>query len=134
MEADRRKRFQIILVVLLLLVVVRTAYLFYQRHQASKPVQKQVTYSANLDDYVLPPKIYPFDLKSARKEMVGKTVWVKAGNQLPFYPYNSASKQAELNRQAGLLPPYRNSKSRKCPRSEFQKHWRKARLRSCNTN
>jgi hypothetical protein len=105
MEADRRKRFQIILGVLLLLVVLRTAYLFYQRHQASKPVQKQVTYSANLDDYVLPPKIYPFDLKSARKEMVGKTVWVKAGNQLPFYPYNSASKQAELNRQAGLLPP-----------------------------
>lgn len=106
MEADQRKRFQIILAILLVLVVARTAYLFYARHKSNEqPAPKQPAYSTNLDDYVSIPKVYLYDLKSAQKELSGKTVWVKAGNQVPFYRYSPQSHQAELKREGGLLAP-----------------------------
>lgn len=106
MEADQRKRFQIILGILLALVVARTAYLFYARHKSNEqPAPKQPEYSTNLDDYVSIPKVYLYDLKSAQKELSGKTVWVKAGNQLSYYRFNPQSHQAELKRDAGLLSP-----------------------------
>jgi hypothetical protein len=123
MEADRLKQFQIILAILLVLVVVRTAYLFYQRHKSNEqPAPKQPEYSNNLDDYVSIQKVYPYDLKSAQKELSGKTVWVKAGNQVPYYRYNQQSRQAELKREAGLLPPLekldiRNVISQRVPRT-----------------
>ena len=104
MEADWRKRLQIILLVVAVLAVLRTAYIFYERRQPL-PTQKKETYSSNLDDYVTFPKVYPFDLKSAKKELDGKTVWVRAGNVVPYYRYNKASQTADLNRKAGLLPP-----------------------------
>jgi hypothetical protein len=105
MEREQRKRFQIIIAVLLALVVARTAYLFYQRHTSNQPPPKQPEYSSNLDDYVSIPKVYLYDLKSAQKELSGKTVWVKAGNQVSFYRYNPQSHQAELTREDGLLAP-----------------------------
>lgn len=104
MEPDKRKRFQIILVILLALVVLRTAYIFYERRQPL-PEKKKETYSSNLDDYVTVPKVYPFDLKSAKKELDGKTVWVKTGNVVPYYRYNKASQTADVKRKEGLLPP-----------------------------
>lgn len=104
MEADWRKRLQIILIVGIVLIVARTAYIFYERRQPL-PQPKQESYSTNQDDYVTPPKIFPYDLKSANKELDGKAVWVKAGNAVPYYRYSSASHTAELKRQAGLLPP-----------------------------
>src|SRR6185437_11856801 len=82
MEPESRKRLQIILIIGILLVVARTAYIFYERRQPV-PQPKQETYSSNLDDYVTPPKIFPYDLKSANKELDGKAVWVKAGNAVP---------------------------------------------------
>ena len=58
-----------------------------------------------MDDYVLPPKIHPYDLKSAAKELVGKTVWVRAGNAIHYYPYSNATHTADLKHEKGLLPP-----------------------------
>lgn len=104
MDEDWRKRIRIILIIGIVLVAVRTAYIFYQRRQPL-PQQKQETYSTNLDDYVTPPKVFPYDLKSAKKELDGKTVWVRAGNAVPFYHYNPASHEASLGHQAGFLPP-----------------------------
>lgn len=104
MEADWRKRLQIILIVVVVLAVLRTAYIFYERRQPL-PAGKKETYSSNLDDYVTFPKVYPFDLKSARKELAGKTVWVRAGNVVPYYRYNKTSHGADLSHRAGLLPP-----------------------------
>jgi hypothetical protein len=121
MEAEQRKRFQIIIAILLVLVVVRTAYLFYERRKSNEqPPPKQPAYSSNLDDYVSIPKVYLYDLKSAQKELSGKTVWVKAGNQVPYYRYQSG--QAELKREAGLLAPLekidiKNVISQRVPRS-----------------
>lgn len=104
MEADWRKRLQVILLIVAALAVLRTAYIFYERRQPL-PSQQKETYSSNLDDYVTFPKVYPFDLKSAKKELGGKTVWVRAGNVVPYYGYNKASQTANLNHNAGLLPP-----------------------------
>ncbi len=104
MEADWRKRLQIILLIAVVLTVARTAYVFYERRQPL-PAEKKETYSSNLDDYVTFPRVYPFDLKSATKELNGKTVWVRAGNVVPYYRYNAAAHTADLKHQAGLLPP-----------------------------
>ncbi|MGE5322667.1 MAG: hypothetical protein ACM3SW_07390 [Actinomycetota bacterium] len=104
MDADWRKRLQIILIIGVVLVAARTAYIFYERRQPV-PQQPAETYSTNLDDYVTPPKVFPYDLKSAKKELDGKTVWVRAGNAVPYYHYNPASHEASLAHHAGLLPP-----------------------------
>lgn len=104
MEADWRKRLQILFIVVVVLAGLRTAYIFYERRQPL-PNGKKETYSTNLDDYVTLPKVYPFDLKSAKKELDGKTVWVRAGNVVPYYRYSTASHEADLGHQAGLLPP-----------------------------
>jgi hypothetical protein len=103
-EPDWRKRVRIILIIGIVLVVARTAYIFYERRQPL-PQPKQERYSSNLDDYVTPPKIFPYDLKSANKELDGKTVWVRSGNFVPYYRYSPASHSAELKHQTGLLPP-----------------------------
>jgi hypothetical protein len=84
---------------------MRVAYIFYQRHQDAVPRSAPVTYPQHADDYVLPPKIYAYDLKSARKELIGKTVWVRAGNVLPYFHYNSGTHTADLGHKAGVLPP-----------------------------
>lgn len=104
METDWRKRLQILLIVVAILAGLRTAYIFYQRQQPL-PTEKKEAYSSNLDDYVTFPKVYPFDLKSAKKELDGKTVWVRAGNVVPYYRYNKASQTADLSHRGGLLPP-----------------------------
>jgi hypothetical protein len=104
MEADWRKRLQILFIVVVVLAALRTAYVFYERRQPI-PGEKKDTYSANLDDYVSLPKVYPFDLKSAKKELAGKTVWVRAGNVVPYYRFSTASHEANLGHEAGLLPP-----------------------------
>jgi hypothetical protein len=104
MNSDLRKRLQIILIIFVVLAALRTAYIFYERRQPL-PSEKKETYSSNLDDYVTFPKVYPFDLKSANKELDGKTVWVKAGNAVAYYRYNKTTHTADLSHQAGLLPP-----------------------------
>jgi hypothetical protein len=105
MDADWRKKLQFTVIVLVVLAALRTAYVFYERNQPSGPAKPATTYSLNLDDYVTPPRIQPYDLKSARKELAGKTVWAKEGNQLPYYPYSVAAHQADFKRKAGVLPP-----------------------------
>jgi hypothetical protein len=100
-----RKRLQIVLIIIVVLAVLRTACVFHERSDSSAPAEKQPSYSSNLDDYVTPPRIQPYDLKSARKDLAGKPVWVRAGNQVPFFPYDSTSHEADLKRKAGLLAP-----------------------------
>ncbi len=106
MNPELRKRLQIILLVGVVLAVVRVGYMFYERRQVNEPPPKvRETYSSNLDDYVYLPRVVAFDLKSAGKEMSGKTVWVRKGYALAYYRYNAASHQAELGRKSGVLPP-----------------------------
>jgi hypothetical protein len=109
MNPQAGKRILIVLLVVMALVAARTGYIFYQR---SRPLTTRAVASAPanaykpvIDDYVTSPKIFPYDLKSAAKEMVGKTVWVRQGNLIPYYHYTLASRSADLARKAGVLPP-----------------------------
>ncbi|HLJ30073.1 MAG TPA: hypothetical protein VKY85_25430 [Candidatus Angelobacter sp.] len=108
MESDWRKRIQITLVVFLVIALARVGIIFYDRtHEpdARKPQPlSSSSYHVTLDDYVTQHKLYPYDLKSAR-EVVGKPVWVRSGNQLAYYPYGKSSRQVELTHTAGLLAP-----------------------------
>ena len=100
-----RKRFLIIMLVLLALVTARTAFLFYERSHSEMRLPKPASVALTDDDYVTPHRIVPYDLKSAVKELAGKTVWVRTGNAVPFYRYRAANRAVEFSPKAGLLPP-----------------------------
>jgi hypothetical protein len=82
---------------------IEVGYLMWSRRDTSTPKKQETTYSSNLDDYVTPRRIVPYDLASAKKELVGKPVWVKSGNNVPYYRYNAHT--VNFSREAGLLPP-----------------------------
>jgi len=103
MDSESSKRIQIILLIGVVLAGLRVAYIFYQRHQDEAPRSAPVSYPQQADDFVRPPKIYPYDLKSAGSELIGKTVWVRTGNFLPYYRYDSASRSADLTHKVGVL-------------------------------
>jgi hypothetical protein len=105
MDAEPRKVIRIILLALLALATARTAYIFYERSKPGVPPPKPPTIALKDDDYVTPHKIFPYDLKSAVKELAGKTVWARTESPLPYYRYNSSGHSADLAHKAGLLPP-----------------------------
>jgi hypothetical protein len=108
MNPQTGKRVLLVLLVVMALVAARTGYILYERsrpftpHTAAEPT---TGYQPTSDDYITSPKVFPYDLKSANKEMAGKTVWVRAGNVLPYYRYNPAGHSADLTHKAGVLPP-----------------------------
>jgi hypothetical protein len=105
MDPEWRKRIQVILLVLVVVALVRVGLIFYARRHVPSSPPKQLAYTITADDYVTSSKIFPYDLKSAVKELAGNTVWVRAGKALPFYRYTTASHSVDLAHQAGLLPP-----------------------------
>ncbi|MGZ4845617.1 MAG: hypothetical protein ACXV8M_11650 [Candidatus Angelobacter sp.] len=106
MDADLKKKIQISLVVFVLIAVIRVGFIFYARRDTGGgPKKPETTYSSNMDDYVTPHKIFPYNVESAKKELVGKPLWVKNGNVLPYYPYDATAHTVNFKRQAGLLPP-----------------------------
>lgn len=64
--------------------------------------QNQSSSGFTSDNYVTPRKIYPYDLKSAEKELVGKSVWVRPGTTRAFYRYGATG--ADTDHKAGVLP------------------------------
>jgi hypothetical protein len=58
-----------------------------------------------MDDYVTPRKIFPYNVDSAKKEIVGKPLWIKTGNVISYFPYDAATHSVNFKKKAGLLPP-----------------------------
>jgi hypothetical protein len=104
MDAETRKRIITWAIVFVVIAAARVGFMLYERRDTGTPQKKQTTYSSNLDDYVTPHKIVPYDVVSAKKELVGKSVWVRAGNQIPYYRYDAARHSVNFH-QVGLLPP-----------------------------
>lgn len=105
MDADLKKKIQISLLVFVVIAVIRVGFIFYARRDTGAgPKKPETTYSANMDDYVTPHKIFPYNVESAKKELVGKPLWVKTGNVLPYFPYDAAAHAVNFKKQAGLLP------------------------------
>src|SRR5947209_14560485 len=108
MAPELRKRIQLPLAIFLVLAVVRIAFIYHERHDEGvrqRPQQPTSSYKITSDDYVTVPKVFPYDARSAAKELAGKTVWVRTGNQLPYYPYIAARRSADFSHQSGLLGP-----------------------------
>jgi hypothetical protein len=105
MDAEERKKITITVIVFAVLAAGRVGFMLYERRDTGVPQKKQTTYSSNLDDYVSPHKIVPYDVDSAKKELAGKPVWVRAGNLVPYYRYEAASHSVNLKHEVGLLPP-----------------------------
>ncbi|HZE81944.1 MAG TPA: hypothetical protein VE604_13670 [Candidatus Polarisedimenticolia bacterium] len=106
MDADLKKKLQISLLVFVAIAVVRVGFIFYARRDTGEgPKKAETTYSSNMDDYVTPHKIFPYNVESAKKELVGKPMWVKTGNVLPYFPYDVAAHTVNFKQKTGLLPP-----------------------------
>jgi len=106
MDPDLKKKLQISLLVFIVIAVIRVGFIFYARRDTGGgPKKAEPTYSSNMDDYVTPHKIFPYNVASAKKELEGKPIWVKTGNVLPYYPYNAAAHTVNFKQQAGLLLP-----------------------------
>src|SRR5246127_281523 len=108
LNAQMRRRIQWLLLAALAIATLRAGYIFYQRHQDQLAIEQRkkardAGYS-NPDYYVNPKKLYPYDLKSA-KQLTQQPVWVKEGYRYTYYPYESARKQVDFGREAGLLLP-----------------------------
>jgi hypothetical protein len=108
MSPEAKQRIQLALLVAFVVAALRTGYIFYQRHEEKAAFDNQkhaqnVGY-ANPDYYVIPKKLYPYDLKSA-KQLVQQPVWVKEGYRYTYYPYDAASKHVDFTHEAGLLLP-----------------------------
>ena len=107
MDAEWRKRIQIILVIFFVIALARVGIIFYQRsheEEVRKPQPKPTSsYNVTLDDYVTPHKVFPYDVASARGELAGKTAWVRTGNRLAFYP--AQGHRVDLAHSSGVLGP-----------------------------
>jgi hypothetical protein len=106
MDADLKKKIQISLLVFVVIAVIRVGFIFYARRDTDGgPKKPETTYSSNMDDYVTPHKIFPYNVESAKKELVGKPLWIKAGNLLPYYVYDTGAHSVNFKKNVGLLPP-----------------------------
>src|ERR1044072_9607353 len=99
MDSDLKKRLGITVLVFVVAGGIEVGYLMWSRRDTGTPKKQEPTYSSNQDDYVSPRKIVPYDLASAKKELAGKPVWVKSGNNLPYYRYDATAHSVSFSRQ-----------------------------------
>jgi hypothetical protein len=108
MSEETKKWIQIALGVAVVAVGVRAGFILYQRHEdylaAQKVEQAKKAGYSNADYYVIPKKLYPFDLKSAQ-QLTLQPVWVKEGYRYTYYPYDGTRKRTDFAHEAGLLGP-----------------------------
>ena len=103
MKADTRKTLQVILAIGLVVAAARLIYIYRSRHQSAAPVAQQAP-PLNPTYYVVPKKLYPYDLKSAR-QLTRQPVWVKEGYRYFYYAYDPARHRSDFKHEAGLLGP-----------------------------
>jgi hypothetical protein len=99
-----RQKIQIALILAMVVAGIRLAWILWQRHQDATQTAKQNAAPLNPDFYVVPKKLYPYDLKSA-KQLTDQSAWVKVGYAYPYYPYDPVSHHADLDHEAGRLGP-----------------------------
>ena len=101
-----KQKIQIFLALAIATAALRTGYVLYERYsQNKKPeAQQQAAPPLNPDYYVVPKRLHPYDLKSAR-ELTKQPVWVKEGYRYPYFPYDSATHHANFEHEAGMLLP-----------------------------
>jgi hypothetical protein len=92
------------LAITMLIVGARTAYIFYDRTHSGGPAKPEVVENRNLDDYVYLRPSHAHDLKSSAEALSGKTVWVRAGNAVAYFPFDQPSHKP-MPHESAPLPP-----------------------------
>src|SRR5579863_8826513 len=100
-----KQKIQITLLIGMLIAGIRLAVILYERHEeAIEQTKKKEAPALNPDYYVTPKKLYSYDLKSA-KQLTKQPAWVKVGYAYSYYPYNPATRRADLSQESGKLLP-----------------------------
>lgn len=100
---ESKRKIQLVLAIAIIAAGARLGYIMYERHSAnaSQPSPAAAP-PLNADYYVIPKKLYPHDLKSAR-ELTKQPVWVKEGYRYTYYPYEHH--RTDFSHEAGQLLP-----------------------------
>jgi hypothetical protein len=104
MDADSKKKIQLVLLLAILAAALRTAYILYERHEARTEQATSQPTALNPDYYITPRKLRPYDLQSARA-LSQQPVWVKEGYRYTYYPFTKTTKRTDFSTEAGLLLP-----------------------------
>ena len=107
MTSEGKHRIQLALAVVIVVTAIRAGYIVYQRYsERSEDAAKAAKPAPPLhpDDYVVPKKLYPTDLKSA-KQLTQQPVWVREGYHHTYYPYDLTRHRTDFSHEAGLLLP-----------------------------
>ena len=104
MNLEWRRRIQIFLVVVLIAAGIRLFLIYRERHSEGVASKNEAAKPLSADAYVVPHKVHAYDLESARY-LKEKTVWVQAGNQMLYFPYDPVKHRSDFKHPAGLLPP-----------------------------
>jgi hypothetical protein len=107
MTPEAKQKIQLALAVLIAFTAFRAGYIVYQRYSERAEEAAQANKKApplNVDDYVVPKKLYPSDLKSA-KQLAEQPVWVREGYHHTYYPFDRARGRTDFSHEAGTLLP-----------------------------
>src|SRR5512146_2928152 len=104
MKAETRKYIQVFLAVALIGAAVRLVIIFRERHESAQQSKAKAAPPLDPTFYVVPKKLYPYDLKSAR-QLIKQPAWVKEGYKYYCYPYDRVRHHADFAHEAGLLGP-----------------------------
>jgi len=107
MTPETKQKVQLALAALIAITAIRAGYIVYERYSERTGEATQTEKKApalNPDDYVVPKRLYPSDLKSA-KQLTKQPVWVREGYHHTYYPYDSARARTDFSREAGMLLP-----------------------------
>src|SRR5256884_9503881 len=97
-------KIQIAMLAAIALAAARAGYILYQRHVTKIEDAKKQGPPLNPDYYVIPKKLYPYDLKSAQ-QLTKQPVWVKEGYRYTYYPYDANHHRSDFSDEAGTLLP-----------------------------
>ena len=103
MKPELGSKIQFVLAIALLIAAARVGDIYYQRSHAPKPAKKAIP-PLDPDFYVLPKKLYPYDLKSAQ-QLTKQPVWAKVGYSYTYCRYDRARHRTDFAHPAGLLLP-----------------------------
>ncbi len=74
-------------VVVLLAVGGEAAFLYHRNHADDKAVVTKPAYKMDPDDEVYLKQEHPMSVKD-EKDLKGRTLWISAGGQMDYYPWN----------------------------------------------
>jgi hypothetical protein len=104
MTSEAKLKIQLVLAIAIAVAALRAGYVVYERHREGTEQAAKQAPPLNPDYYVIPKKLYPYDLKSA-KQLTQQPVWVKEGYRFTYYPYDRARHHTDFAHEGGLLLP-----------------------------